>query len=65
MKYTVVIQEHPYDSGELVINFPEEMINSLEWEEGDVIEWFSNGDGSYTLKRAYRREPIQQDLFGD
>ena len=35
-----------------VITFPDEMIESLGWKEGDMLEWIDNKDGSFTLKKS-------------
>lgn len=36
---------------DLVIEFSEEMLNQVGWEPGDVIEWFDNKDGTFTLSK--------------
>jgi hypothetical protein len=36
---------------DLYIQFDEAMINQVGWEPGDVIEWFDNEDGTYTLRK--------------
>jgi hypothetical protein len=36
---------------DLYIQFDEAMINQVGWEPGDVIEWFDNQDGTYTLSK--------------
>jgi len=39
-------------SGEYFITFPEDLLEAAGLEEGDEIDWFENGDGSYVLKKA-------------
>jgi hypothetical protein len=37
--YIIEIQED--DSGELFIELPDELIDELHWQEGDVLNWDS------------------------
>ena len=37
MKYTLQVQET--DDGELFLEFPDDVMESLGWHEGDVLEW--------------------------
>lgn len=34
-----------------VLTFPDELMNALDWHEGDVLEWIDNNDGSFSLKK--------------
>lgn len=61
--YTVTIQED--ENGEGFIELPPEVLSSLQIDEGDLINWDVQDDGSIVLTKKYLDEPIQQDLFGD
>lgn len=50
--------EYNDDFDEYYITFPEEMIDRLGWEQGDVLEWVINKDGSVLLQR-------QEEFFED
>ena len=41
--YIMEIQEN--DSGDLFIEFPDELIEELGWQEGDVLNWDLKGEG--------------------
>jgi hypothetical protein len=41
--YIIEIQED--DSGELFIELPDELIDELHWQEGDVLNWDLKGEG--------------------
>jgi bifunctional DNA-binding transcriptional regulator/antitoxin component of YhaV-PrlF toxin-antitoxin module len=41
--YILEIQED--DDGELFIVFPDEIIEDLGWQEGDVLNWDVKGEG--------------------
>lgn len=43
--------EYNEDFNEHMIVIPEEILDSLGWEEGDVLEWIDNKNGSLTLIR--------------
>ena len=41
-RYTVILEED--SDGELILPFPEELLNELGWKEGDNLQWkFENG----------------------
>ena len=48
MDYTLEIQED--ESGELFLQFPNELVDELGWEEGDILEWKLKGTGVVLLK---------------
>jgi len=41
--YIVEVQED--QDGELFIEFPEEIIEELGWQEGDILSWDLKGEG--------------------
>lgn len=50
--------EYNDDFGEYFVTLPEELIQSVGWEEGDVLEWRVNKDGTVVLER------IDKEFFG-
>ena len=48
--YVVTVEEDWIDGG-LILPFPKELLDSMEWEEGDQLLWDDNGDGTFTLSR--------------
>jgi len=34
-----------------ILTFPPEMLETLGWKEGDVLQWIDNNDGSFQLKK--------------
>lgn len=49
-KQILTVQENP-DTGELFLEFPHGVIDQVGWHEGDLLEWFDNGDGSWTIEK--------------
>lgn len=45
---TVEVQEK---DGELYIEFPEDVLKELDWNEGDVLLWTDNGDGTFKITK--------------
>ena len=37
--------------GDLLLTFPDKLMESMNWKPGDVIEWTHNKDGSWNLKK--------------
>lgn len=46
--WTVTIEEDP-KTGEAILPLPNEMIKGLGWQDGDILEWIDNKDGSWNL----------------
>ena len=44
-RYIVPVDE------EGVLTFPDELMDSLGWQPGDILEWIDNKDGSFSLKK--------------
>jgi hypothetical protein len=45
-------------SGEYFLAFPDDLLEAAGLKEGDEIDWFDNGDGSYTLKKVATTETV-------
>ena len=43
MSYILEVQED--ENGELFVTFPDDIIEDLGWQEGDVLEWKLKGNG--------------------
>lgn len=48
-RWTLEVQK--LEDGDEYIEFPKEMMDEVDWHEGDVIEWIDNKDGSWTLQK--------------
>jgi hypothetical protein len=42
------VKEDP-ETGDAMIEFPEDFLGMTGWKEGDLLEWHDNKDGSWTL----------------
>jgi hypothetical protein len=58
MKHTVKLEEDP-ESGDLIMPFPEGMLEELGWKEGDTLDWKDNHDGSFSLTK--KEEVMSQE----
>ena len=45
------LQVEKLEDGDEYIEFPKEVMEEVGWEEGDIIEWIDNKDGSWTLRK--------------
>lgn len=48
--WTIDVKEDP-ESGDQILEFPDDLMESAGWKEGDVIEWIDNKDGSWTIRK--------------
>ncbi len=42
-----------------ILTFPDDLLQTTGWKEGDVLEWIDRGDDSYELKK---QEPLDKNL---
>lgn len=50
-QWTIKVEETNDGSGDLVLPFPEDLLESAGWKEGDTLEWIDNKDGTWILKK--------------
>jgi bifunctional DNA-binding transcriptional regulator/antitoxin component of YhaV-PrlF toxin-antitoxin module len=50
MRWTLDVKEDP-ETGDQILEFPDDLMESAGWKEGDQIEWIDNKDGSWTLRK--------------
>jgi len=50
LRWTIPVEEDP-ETGDAVITFPDSFLRHTGWQEGDVIDWIDQGDGSWALKK--------------
>lgn len=53
--WTLEVKEDP-ETGDAILEFPEDLMESAGWKEGDELTWIDNKNGSYTLKK---KEPTE------
>ena len=44
--------EYNEDFKEYYVILPDELLDSLGWEEGDIVEWHTNKDGTVLIERV-------------
>ena len=47
--WTVTVIE---DGDDVILPFPDELLASTGWQEGDTLTWIDNNDGSWTLRKV-------------
>jgi len=58
-KWTVNVEEDP-DTGDLLLPFPEDMLESMGWQEGDTLSWNIDENNNITLTKASKGSNIEQ-----
>jgi nitrous oxide reductase accessory protein NosL len=48
--WTLLVEEDP-ETKDLILQFPDDLLEQAGWKEGDTLEWTDNKDGSYSLKK--------------
>jgi len=49
------------DNGELVLPFPQELLDEVGWNPGDKLEWVDRGDGTWEIRQ--KNEPLDNEDF--
>jgi len=49
--WTVNLEENPENSEELIMPFPEDLMESQGWTLGDTLEWIDLKDGTWEIKK--------------
>ena len=39
------------ETGDAILEFPDDLMQEAGWKEGDTLEWIDNKDGSWTMKK--------------
>ena len=52
LSWTLEVQEDP-ETGDAILQFPPDLMETAGWQEGDTLEWVDNHDGSWTLKKKF------------
>lgn len=56
--YIIELQEA--DNGDLFIEFPDDLIDTLGWQEGDILDWRLKGE-AIILSRLNEGSPGEPD----
>jgi hypothetical protein len=51
MTWTAYIQQ---DGDDLILPLPDELLEKVQWKEGDVLIWTTNDDGTITLTKKIK-----------
>jgi len=49
--WTIKLEEADDGTGDLIMPFTDEILESAGWKEGDTLEWIDNKNGSWTLRK--------------
>ena len=47
--WTLTVEADPDNPEDMILTFPDDLMESTGWQSGDVIEWKDNQDGTWTL----------------
>jgi len=48
--WTLEVKEDT-ETGDAILEFPDDLMQQAGWKEGDTLEWIDNKDGSWTMKK--------------
>lgn len=48
------------DGDDLILPLPERLLEEAGWNEGDILDWSDNGNGSWTLKKITPVTPEEE-----
>ena len=53
------------ETGDGILTFPEDMLAQTGWQEGDILNWVDNNDGSWTLVKEDLTNFIQKGIINN
>lgn len=48
--WTLEVEEDP-ETGDAILKFPDDLLETAGWKEGDTLEWKDLGDGTWQLSK--------------
>jgi hypothetical protein len=51
------------DNDDLILPLPERLLEEAGWNEGDILDWSDNGNGSWTLKKVEEVTPEEEEAW--
>lgn len=54
--WTVTVDE------EGILTLPDELLNRMQWKEGDILDWQDNPDGTITLTKSPKQDYIIEEI---
>ena len=51
------------DGEDLILPLPERLLEEAGWNEGDILDWSDNGNGSWTLKKVEEVTPEEEEAW--
>ena len=62
--WTLSVEEDPA-TGDAILNLPDELLTQAGWQEGDVINWIDNKDGTWSLFKEDLTSFIHKGIIND
>lgn len=51
-KSWIITTEENTATGEVILPLPPDLVESQGWQEGDILEWIENTDGSWVIRKS-------------
>ena len=48
--WTLEVEEDP-ETGDAILKFPDDLLETAGWEEGDTLDWTDLGNGTWQLSK--------------
>ena len=59
-KWILDIKEDP-ETGDSILEFPEDLLEQAGWKEGDILEWKNLGNGTWSLTKQLPDVTIEEE----
>lgn len=50
-KFFATLEQDPNDPDSLLLPFPQDLLDQMGWQPGDVLLWHDNNDGTFSLTK--------------
>ena len=58
--WTLEVKEDPA-TGDAILEFPEDLLATAGWQEGDILNWTDLGNGSWSLTKQESDVTIEEE----
>jgi hypothetical protein len=58
--WTLEVKEDP-ETGDAILEFPPELLETAGWQEGDTLKWTDLGNGSWSLTKQLTDVTIEEE----
>lgn len=57
--WTLTVAKDPENDDNMILEFPDDLLQAAGWKAGDTLEWVDNKDGSWILRKTHDNDSVK------